>query len=148
MTERIEEDGSSGMLYSIRLLIRHPELAVQTITAYLGTNPTYSWDASDRGRSDTMWSLETWTEGKRNFFDELGDVLGWLEGKQALIKEVRAGGGKVIVIAQLSGQSNVGDELSPEAMARASALGVSIGVEVFPNLRHPRKGAGSNIDVG
>jgi len=138
MTERIEEESLSGLLYSIRLLIRHPVLTVQAITAYLGADPTYSWDAGVSGRSDTMWSLETWTEGERNFFDELSDVLGWLEGKSAFIKDVRAGGGKVTLIAQLSGKSNVGDELSPDAMARASALGVSIGVEVFPSLRRPK----------
>lgn len=138
MTEKIEEESSSELLYSVRLLIRHPTLAVQAITTHMGTDPTYSWDVGDLGRSDTMWSLETWTEGNRNFFGELGDVLGWLEGKPALVNDVLAGGGKVTLIAQLSGQSNVGDELRPEAMARASALGVGIGVEVFPNLRRPR----------
>lgn len=138
MTEKIEEESLSVLLYSVRLLIRHPILTVQAITEHLGTDPTYAWDVGDPGRSDTMWSLETWTEGERNFFDELGDVLGWLEGRPALVNEVLTGGGKMTLIAQLSGRSNVGDELSPEAMARASALGVSIGVEVFHNLRRPR----------
>lgn len=132
-----EDQSSSQMLYSIRLLIRHPTLSVQAITAYLGVEPSYSWDAGEAGRSDSMWALETWTAGERCFFDELGAVLGWLEGKPTFIKHTRIGGGKVSLIAQLAGRVNVGDELSPETMARASALGVSIGVEVFPNLRRP-----------
>lgn len=135
MTESTEENNPSGLLYSVRLLIRHPVLDVQAITDHLGIDPTYSWSVGDPGRSDTMWALETWTEGERSFFEELRDVLGWLEGIPDFINEVRAGKGEMTLIAQLAGRSNIGDELSPETMARASMLGVSIGVEIFPDLQ-------------
>ena len=56
MLESTEDNNPSGLLYSVRLLIRHPVLDVQTITDHLGIDPTYSWSVGDPGRSDTMWA--------------------------------------------------------------------------------------------
>jgi hypothetical protein len=83
-----------------------------------------------------MWSLETWTEGERFFFEELRSVLEWLKrDHEDFIRQLVLDGGTVILIAQLPGQLNIGDELDPKIMALAADLGVRLGVEVFPNLQ-------------
>ncbi|WP_284194945.1 hypothetical protein [Chitinimonas prasina] len=133
-------DSIRAHLYSIRLLIRHPRLSVSSISEGLGVSPTHSWDVNDVNRPSTMWSLQTWTEGERYFFDEIGDVVCWLEGRLDFVRAVIESGGKVDLIAQLPGCLNIGDLLCPETMARASKIGIAIGVEVFPNLRREQKG--------
>jgi hypothetical protein len=90
---------------------------------------------NDPGRFETMWNLESWTENQRNFFDEISEVVRWLEGKQVFVKKISSTGGKISVIAQLSGHANIGDELGPSTLALASMMGLSIGVEVFPKIR-------------
>ncbi|MHA7602738.1 hypothetical protein ACX12L_22745 [Alicycliphilus sp. T452] len=134
--DQFDQEPALQWLYGIRVLIRHPTLSVKDINACLNAQPTYSWNFDDPGKSDTMWSLVNWTEGGRYFFEEIDHVLGWLEDKVAFVQDVRAAvGGKIVIIAQLSGEVNIGDELSLKTMGRAVALGVNIGVEVFPNLR-------------
>ena len=134
--DQFDQEPAFQLLYGVRVLIRHPTLSVQAINERLNAQPTYSWGFDDPGKSDTMWALVTWTEGGRYFFEEIDHVLEWLEDKAAFVQDVHtAVGGKVVIIAQLSGSANIGDELSPGTMGRAAALGVSIGVEVFPNLR-------------
>ncbi|WP_431052990.1 DUF4279 domain-containing protein [Roseateles sp. L2-2] len=127
------------MEYSIRILVRHPTLSIDEISRYLNTEPTYSRTSDQTSDSQTAWSVVSWTEGNRRFFTEVDEVIDWLERRPEFISAVRHGGGKVCVIAQLSGKENIGDELSPNTMARAAAIGVSIGVEVFPNMTKPRE---------
>lgn len=49
----------------------------------------------------------------------------------------RCAGGRLQVIVQLPGTINIGDNLKFEAMTLAVKLGITIGVEVFPNLVKP-----------
>lgn len=125
------------MKFSIRVLIRHPTMTVEEISRHLDCEPTYFQTSADTSDAKTAWSVVSWTEGVRFFFGEVSDVIDWLERKPEFISAMQLGGGKMCVIAQLSGKENIGDELSPKTMARAAAIGVSIGVEVFPNLTKP-----------
>jgi len=128
---------SMTYLYSIRLLIRHKILSAQEITKMLEVEPTYSWSGGTNGHENTMWSLETWTQGRRFFFEELTSLIDWLEGKSSFLNAISLDEGAVVVIVQLPGQLNIGDELSPKIMFKAATLGISIGIEVFPNLQQP-----------
>lgn len=124
--------------YSIRLLITHPTMLVSEISDNLRMEPDQSWNAGNRPfTKNMMWSSTSWTEGKRLFFDEIYEVLLWLEGEQEFVSRLLASEGKLQVIAQLPGTINIGASLSLDAVALAAKLGVSIGVEVFPNLVKP-----------
>jgi hypothetical protein len=124
--------------YSIRLLITHPSISIDEITAALEMEPTHAWNAGERHfTKDTMWGHTSWTEGKRLFFEEIRDVLEWLEERQEFVSRLISSGGEFHVIAQLPGSLNIGSDLLPEAMALAAKLGVRIGVEVFPDLPRP-----------
>lgn len=127
--------------YGIRLLVKNTSMPVSEITAVLGMEPDHFWNAGERTFTSTaMWSYTSWTEGKRPFFDEIHEALVWLGGEQEFIAQLRVSGGEFQVIAQLPGGINIGDVLKLETMALAVKLGVTIGVEVFPNLLKPAPG--------
>jgi len=124
--------------YSVRLLIGHPTMPVDEVTTALEMEPDHSWNAGERKfTKNMMWNHTSWTEGARPFFDEVHEVLVWLHEKQAFVSRLLASGGELQVIVQLPGAINIGDNLKLETMSLAVKLGVSIGVEVFPNLSRP-----------
>lgn len=123
--------------YSIRLLINHPSWSVAEITAKIGEEPDYSWDVGEKGKTITMWGLNSFTTGQRLFFKEVKSILSWLQSKGPLTKELKESGGSFELIVQLPGTVNLGDTLELEVMQLASTLGVELGIEVFPNMRLP-----------
>lgn len=122
-----------GYYFSIRVLIRHPAKCVAELTRGLGEEPDYSHEPTD-GKA-AFWSRVSETRGERGFFSEVTDVISWLESKSAFVREVLDSEGSIEVIVQLPGDRNIGDSWNAGAMARAAALGVSLGVEVFPSIR-------------
>lgn len=140
MDQQSKSGAASGgaYYYSVRLLITHPTMSVSDVTKALGMEPDYSWNAGERKfTNDMMWGHTSWTEGTRLFFDEVHEILEWLNEEQAFVLHLLASGGELQVIVQLPGAINVGDALKPETMSLAVKLGITIGVEVFPNLTKP-----------
>lgn len=140
MSYQLEDKNGSEIeyYYSVRLLITHPNLSVNEITAALGMEPDNSWDAGKRNFTKEMrWSHTSWTTGKRLFFDEIHDVLSWLYKKLDFILRMRASGGELQLIVQLPGNINIGDTLKSDTLSIALNLGVIIGIEVFPSLSPP-----------
>jgi len=121
--------------YAIRVLIKHPSWAVAEISARLEEQPNYSWSVGESGRTETMWSRESYTLGQRYFFDEVHDVLEWIQSRVGFADELQTSGGSLTVIVNLPGAINLGCTLGPKTMRLAASLGVSVGVEVFPNMR-------------
>ncbi|MCU7374211.1 hypothetical protein PEC18_26100 [Paucibacter sp. O1-1] len=128
---------SHSEFYAIRVLIKHPSWTVAEITARLSEEPDYSWSVGERGKTETMWSSESYTRGQRFFFDEVRNVLEWIQSRDGFARELNISGGSLSVIVNLPGVVNLGCTLEPETMQLAVLLGASVGVEVFPNMRHP-----------
>jgi hypothetical protein len=124
----------SAYVYELRLLIKHPSWGVEQISAALGVRPDHSWSAAESGRTETMWCTVSRTEGNRLFFQEVREVIDWLLERRDWVSGLRASAGTVQVIVQLPGAVNIGDSIDAETMLRASELGISIGIEVFPRL--------------
>lgn len=123
--------------YEIRVLVRHPTQKVEVLSALLGDEPDYSANVGDKGHSTaSFWSRVSSTHGDRYFFSEVEEVIDWLAGKGSFVHDIRQGGGEVQVIVQLPGDVNMGDTLPPDVLARAGNLGVSLGIEVFPHMKH------------
>ncbi|PIF27354.1 hypothetical protein CLU88_2244 [Acidovorax sp. 56] len=119
--------------FSIRVLVNHPSMSVADLTRAMGADPDHS-----RTRADGLgasWSMVDETTGKRDFFSEVSDVISWLETRSTDLQRVLATGGSIEVIVQLPGDRNTGDSWKPADMGRAAALGVSLGIEVFPRIR-------------
>ena len=79
--------------YGIRLLITHPSMSVEEITAALGMEPSHAWNAGERHfAKNAMWGCSSWTEGKRLFFEEIHDVMEWLEEQNEFVSRLRSSG--------------------------------------------------------
>lgn len=122
-----------GYYFSTRILVTHPSMSVADMTVNMGEKPDHSNEPLN-GKGG-FWSRVGETTGKRNFFSEVSDIVSWLEGKGTNIQRILATGGHIQVIVQLPGDRNTGDSWKPSDMARAAALGISLGVEVFPSIR-------------
>lgn len=122
-----------GYYFSIRVLVTHPSMSVADLTVRMGEQPDHSREPLD-GRY-ACWSRIGQTAGKREFFSEVSDVVYWLEEKNSDVRQILKTGGCIQVIVQLPGDRNTGDTWKPSDMARAAALGISLGVEVFPSIR-------------
>jgi hypothetical protein len=122
-----------GYYFSIRVLLRHPTMCIADLTRGLGEEPDYSGEPTD-GKV-AFWSRVSETRGERGFFSEVTDVISWLEGKSTFVREVLDSEGSIEVIVQLPGDRNIGDSWDAGVMSRAGALGLSLGVEVFPSIR-------------
>lgn len=122
-----------GYYYSVRVLVRHPAMCATDLTRGLGEEPDYSGEPTD-GKA-AFWSRVNETRGERKFFSEVTDVISWLESKSTFVREVMDTKGSIEVIVQLPGDRNIGDSWRAMDISRAAALGVSLGVEVFPSIR-------------
>jgi hypothetical protein len=124
--------------YGVRLLVRNTLISAEEISAALNMRPDHSWNAGEKDFNDfSMWTHTSWTEGKRNFFDEVQQVLEWLGTKHEFVSRLISAGGELHVIVQLPGTINIGADLLPSTMALAAGLGVRLGIEVFPHLPRP-----------
>lgn len=122
-----------GYYFSIRVLVIHPSMSVAELAEVMGDQPDQSREAS--AGCSAFWSRVGETKGNRAFFSELSDVVSWLEGRRIGLRRILGAGGDIQAIVQLPGDRNTGDTWKPRDMARAAALGVSLGVEVFPQIR-------------
>lgn len=140
MSERGQSDiaTEAAYYYSVRLLIKNTSMPVSEITASLGMEPDYSWSAGENGHEHTMWGHVSWTEGQRFFFDEVHEILQWLEGRKDFVSRLLSSGGELHVIVELPGAFNIGSDFTPEPMHLAAKLGVRIGIEVFPDMQRPK----------
>lgn len=122
--------------FAIQLTLEHPEIYADVITEKLGIKPNRkqlpaegSGGKSRAGRS--FWRTEHVFEGNRYFFEEVEDLVTVLAQKRAFITEFNKKG-TVTVTIQLAGQVNIGDVAKPELLQQMAALGICLGLEVFP----------------
>lgn len=136
-TNELSNLGDNVYSYCIRLYVAHPTMSVNEVTAELGMEPDVAWNAGEKAIAGggMYWNLSSWTEGNRQFFNEVHQVLDWLEEKQGFVSRIISTGGELNLVAQLPGSINIGDSLKMETMSLAVKLGVTLGVEVFPILR-------------
>lgn len=134
--------------YSVDLLIEHPVMPPETITAGVGLRPQYSWRQGERrktpdgtllpgARPDTMWRHVTSREGHRLFFEAVKDMLVQLRHHQDFLLRISSEGGHVTLIVNLPGDVNIGDVLDADSARLLSELRIGLGIEVFPRMKSP-----------
>jgi hypothetical protein len=102
-------EGEFAYYYSVRLLIGHPAMSVDEVTAALDMDPDYAWNPGERKfTKNMMWNHTSRTEDARLFFGEVHEILVWLNEKQAFVSRLLASGGELQVIVQLPGAINIG----------------------------------------
>ena len=90
------------------------------------------------GRMNHYWNYSSYTIGEENFFEEIEDILNWLvKEKKEFIDYFISTEGEFMIIIQLPGGLTSISLISKSIMEKSLNLGISIGVEVFPNLKRP-----------
>ena len=136
---------SASPKFTMRLLIKHPDIDPDDITRRLKFEPDLMWRVNEPRTSpagrplagshrSSMWSRSQIIEGKRSFFDELLQLLEQMELNKEFVKKLTDDEGIVTVIFDLHGRTNIGDVVTWKTMERLAALQVNLGVEVFPNI--------------
>jgi hypothetical protein len=135
----------NSLRFNIRLSIRHPTIDPDVITRTLQLTPTrFTMVGSERKtpRGDVLpgrhrasiWSHSFRIERSRPFFRDVVEVINRLEQHKTFLAELDHSGGSITIIVHLPGDTNIGDNLPWQEMARLGALRITLGVEVFPEF--------------
>lgn len=134
-----------GLLFSVQLLISHPNIDPAEISKELSMTPQH-WALAGSQRytpKGTMlhgvhqrssWSHSQDVFDKRHFFEDVMKIVDMLEPHRAFISKIRKEGGKVSINLHLPGSDNIGDSIEPPDLHKISDLGISLGIEVFPDM--------------
>lgn len=131
--------------YSVRLLIRHPNIDPDRITSTLRLTPHLAAVAGSVRKNplgavlpglhkDSVWSYWFRAERKRQFFSDAAKLIDKLEPHKTFLTEIEQGGGSICLILDLPGDINMGSVLSWRDLARLGALRIDLGIEVFPEF--------------
>jgi len=133
--------------FAVTLRINHPSCDPDRFTTELGMTPNRSWKAGDKRitpkgtplegiYSDTYWYV--WlTEEKINskvmtLPDYLSSCLKKLERYEPLFNQVRAEGGRTMLYVFLYIKRNSGFELTHQQISDFAKLGISLGLDLYP----------------
>ncbi len=152
MSETDEEWLGSPQRFDIDLLISHPTLPPEAITAAMRWRPhiTHAAGAPRRATNgatipgrypDTRWRYE-WTYVTREqwFADALAAAALALEKRATFLRRLLDSGGKVHLSVQFLGDGYFGDAIDPDTLGRLARLGVNLGIEVFMVPQNQRRG--------
>lgn len=129
-------------LYKVALFVTHPVMSVDEISNKLSLPAHYgagagspvgsSKNIGSRVRGTTHWRYVVRVEGQRRFSETVSGLLSHVEEIAGQVKEIAESGGRISIILSLFGNKNVGDCLGSEVLGGMAGLGISFGVEVFP----------------
>jgi hypothetical protein len=130
--------------YNISFKIRHPSWLARRFTEILDCEPEYAWDVGEehrttsgkllRVRKHTYWCVSYTVEGDRNFVQDFKQICAWLSTKKLFLEELQASGGRISIDIGLRGSTNIGWEFEAADLRLAADLGISLGIEVFPDM--------------
>lgn len=140
-----EIDWDARLRFKIAIMVKHPSLDPDELTAALGRAPRHSRQAGQpraNVRGEPMpgvWPLSYWlatrrVEGQRHFFAAICEEVAALEAQAALLGRILAEGGEVLLTISLAGEDNIGDVMPAAMLLRLGTLGVGLGIEVFPDM--------------
>jgi hypothetical protein len=146
VNDGLTDEEDSDLRYSVRLLIRRPNIDPNLITEHLGLTPDDFVIAGSERRTPkgdllpgkhrmSAWSHSFRTERHRHFFSDVERMIGILEPQKSFLVHLVDGGGFVDLIVDMPGDVNLGSSLGWRAMARLADLRIDLGIEVFPHMR-------------
>lgn len=83
--------------------------------------------------SETRWGWSCRFNDKRDFFDEVSNLLQKLLPHRQFLEEIVDSGGRVEAVVHLPGDVNIGSTLDWKQCKILAELRVDLGVEVFPH---------------
>jgi hypothetical protein len=85
-------------------------------------------------RTDGLWSLTFRYKGEKPISRSLEQILGDLTSHRDLFRELSHMGATSALYLQLPGDINNGDRISPAVLGALADLGISLELEVFPEM--------------
>lgn len=146
--EKVVNVLESGLEFSVRVLFKHPHVSLEAITAATGVEPTLFAVLGQPRFSPNgvrlagthplhIWSYHKVYRHRREFQPALMELLNLLEPAKPLLSRLYGGpqeeGAYAALILHLQGQRNIGDDIEPALLERLCAMGLSLGIEVFPD---------------
>lgn len=139
----IADLGEVGLHYRARILITHPDSALDTITTALAITPKAVWKKGQKrvdprgvelpgAHQSSAWSYWVDVEDSRDFSLTVSALARELEKGSDVFRSLFASGGHGVLMLDLRGDRNIGDVISPEDLRFLGNLGFGLGVEVFP----------------
>jgi hypothetical protein len=130
--------------FLISLKIFHPVMDPQEITREIGLNPTHSWLAGEfaktpKGRAlkhvrnESYWCYRL-NIANKSFATEIDSLLSYLSSYRNFLNRISLDRGRIELSLDIWGGANMGDIIDHSILARMSALNISMGIEVFPNI--------------
>ncbi len=143
--DKWDEEIKRALRYSIRLMIKHPNIDPARITEELLLKPNLSHLAGSPRMTpkatplpgvyrESAWSHWFRVERNRLFFADVVKLIDRLEPHKNFLHEIVDGGGAIDLIVNLPGDTNIGDSFRWRDMARLAALRIDLGIEVFPDF--------------
>ncbi|WP_408951905.1 DUF4279 domain-containing protein [Lysobacter sp. Hz 25] len=135
--------------YRVALQLQHPQADLRELGSYLHAAPSRSWQAGDprvtpKGtvlpglRQDSSWSADL-TPGEHPADSREEDLEAFIERQldrlsphAGRLQALNADGGRAGFFIGLFCGDNSGFVLSPALMAKAAALGVELGFDLYP----------------
>lgn len=134
----------------LAVVIRHPTLDPDEITRRLGLAAHVYWKSGDHRltpkgtplgghRTETYWCHRVTSEvSPRELGVVVSDYLARLSVHRSEIEEMMAGSGSLEFDVSLYGGENAGEVLSSDLLGHMHALGVGLGIEIFPTRQRGR----------
>ncbi len=128
----------------VLLRFSHPTRDLQFLSEVLGLTPSTTWLVGEPWHApfgpptaiinkDSYWSAGLRFEHHDGFGAQLNRAVELLRQAEATVRDHIASGGKVDIYLYLTGRVNNGDEIPPSLLALMAELGITLGIEVFPN---------------
>jgi Domain of unknown function (DUF4279) len=131
--------------YSINLRMRHPSMAPQGMTDALGLQPRHSWRAGEprstpKGRPlsgvnrESFW-ISDLGKGSRpptSLSAAISAALDQLSDRRTFLHKIRSEGGLAEFFIGWFFDSQSGDTLPYDLLARAADLGIDLSFDVYP----------------
>jgi hypothetical protein len=130
--------------FSIVLLIIHPNIDPELVSSTLRMKPFRCWKAGDSRATPTGAMLDgVWSDTRWNYvvdyqddsiciFDKVAELVNYLAPHKKFLSRIRTEGGSAEIIMHVPGDTHIGDSAEPTLLHRMAELGLSLGIEVFP----------------
>ena len=137
-------NASADATFTVTLSIVHPDIDPALISRQLGLSPFRSMRRGEprvtpKGAPlpglwpDTRWNHVVFFDATQSATAAIDRWLARLEGCAAFLGKLRATGADIGLNLNLPGTAHRGESLEIATLAKAAALGVGIGIEVFPD---------------
>jgi hypothetical protein len=136
-----------GLAYRVRVVVNHPTDNLAVITEVTGLKGICWTRGEERFTANgkrlpgkhqfSTWGCSRTVRNSRAFSLGVRAMIDALMPAADLLQQIVATGGRAQLILDFEGYKNISDVVRPSDLSRLAQLGMSLGIEVFPdgNLR-------------